>query len=114
MKVIKFNSGTVINYGSGSDFLTNYGSGSGSTVKKVTVPTGSGSGSTTLPGSITNDTTPDAGIVEAARDYLGSSDGGETGALSWLAGVLREEAADRWGRSLTLKGLSHERDSFGF
>ncbi len=33
--------GTVINYGSGSDFLTNYGSGSGSgsTSKKVTVPT---------------------------------------------------------------------------
>jgi hypothetical protein len=33
-------SGTVINYGSGSDFLTSYGSGYGS---------GSGSGSTTLP-----------------------------------------------------------------
>jgi len=32
-------SGTVINYGSGSDFLTNYGSGSGSTSQKVTVPT---------------------------------------------------------------------------
>jgi len=33
-------SGTVINYGSGSDFLTSYGSrsGSGSTSKKVTVP----------------------------------------------------------------------------
>ncbi len=31
-------SGTVINYGSGSDFLTNYGSGSGSTSQKVTVP----------------------------------------------------------------------------
>ena len=30
-------SGTVINYGSGSDFLTNYGSGSGSTSQKVTV-----------------------------------------------------------------------------
>ncbi len=47
-------------------------------------------------------TTPDAGIVEAARDYLGSMEGGEAaaaGALSWLAGVLREEAADRWGRS---------------
>jgi hypothetical protein len=34
-------SGTVINYGSGSDFLNNYGSrsGSGSTSQKVTVPT---------------------------------------------------------------------------
>jgi hypothetical protein len=34
-------SGTVINYGSGSDFLTSYGSGSssGSTSQKVTVPT---------------------------------------------------------------------------
>jgi hypothetical protein len=34
-------SGTVIKYGSGSDFLTNYGSssGSGSTSQKVTVPT---------------------------------------------------------------------------
>ncbi len=38
-------SGTVINYGSGSDFLTSYGSGYGSgygsssTSKKVTVPT---------------------------------------------------------------------------
>jgi hypothetical protein len=34
-------SGTVINYGSGSDFLTIYGSGygSGSTSQKVTVPT---------------------------------------------------------------------------
>jgi hypothetical protein len=34
-------SGTVINYGSGSDFLTSYGSGygSGSTIQKVTVPT---------------------------------------------------------------------------
>jgi hypothetical protein len=33
-------SGTVINYGSGSDFLTIYGSrsGSGSTSQKVTVP----------------------------------------------------------------------------
>jgi hypothetical protein len=32
---------TVINYGSGSDFLTSYGSGtgSGSTSQKVTVPT---------------------------------------------------------------------------
>jgi hypothetical protein len=29
-------SGTVINNGSGSDFLTNYGSGSGSTSQKVT------------------------------------------------------------------------------
>ncbi len=34
-------SGTVINYGSGSDFLTSYGSGygSGSSSQKVTVPT---------------------------------------------------------------------------
>jgi hypothetical protein len=34
-------SGIVINYGSGSDFLTSYGSGygSGSTSQKVTVPT---------------------------------------------------------------------------
>jgi hypothetical protein len=32
-------SGTVINDGSGSNFLTNYGSGSGSTSQKVTVPT---------------------------------------------------------------------------
>ncbi len=34
-------SGTVIKYGSGSDFLTSYGSGygSGSTSQKVTVPT---------------------------------------------------------------------------
>jgi hypothetical protein len=32
-------SGTVINYGSGSDFLTSSGSGSGSTSQKVTVPT---------------------------------------------------------------------------
>ena len=32
-------SGTVINYDSGSDFLTSYGSGSGSTSQKVTVPT---------------------------------------------------------------------------
>ncbi len=31
-------SGTVINYGSGSDFLTSYGSGSGSTSQKVPVP----------------------------------------------------------------------------
>jgi hypothetical protein len=33
-------SGTVINYGSGSDFLTSYGSssGSGSNSQKVTVP----------------------------------------------------------------------------
>ncbi len=31
--------GTLINYGSGSDFLTSYGSGSGSTSQKVTVPT---------------------------------------------------------------------------
>ncbi len=32
-------SGTVINYGSGSDFLTSYGSGSGSTRQKVMVAT---------------------------------------------------------------------------
>jgi hypothetical protein len=32
-------SGTVINYGFGSDFLTSYGYGSGSTSQKVTVPT---------------------------------------------------------------------------
>ena len=32
-------SGTVINYGSDSDFLTSYGSDSGSTRQKVTVPT---------------------------------------------------------------------------
>ena len=32
-------SGTVFNYGSGSDFLISYGSGSGSTSQKVTVPT---------------------------------------------------------------------------
>jgi hypothetical protein len=32
-----FGFGTVINYGSGSDFLTSYGSGSAN--KKVTVPT---------------------------------------------------------------------------
>jgi hypothetical protein len=31
--------GTAINYGSGSDFFTSYGSGSGSTSQKVTVPT---------------------------------------------------------------------------
>ena len=32
-------SGSVINYGSGSDFLTSYSSGSGSKSQKVTVPT---------------------------------------------------------------------------
>jgi hypothetical protein len=32
-------SGNEVNYGSGSDFLTNYGSGFGSTSQKVTVPT---------------------------------------------------------------------------
>jgi hypothetical protein len=32
-------SGTEIYYGSGSDFLPSYGSGSGSTSQKVTVPT---------------------------------------------------------------------------
>jgi hypothetical protein len=37
--ISSFGSGTVINYGSGSDFLTSYGSGSGSTSQKVTVPT---------------------------------------------------------------------------
>jgi hypothetical protein len=31
-------SGSVINYGSGSDFLTSYSSGSGSKSQKVTVP----------------------------------------------------------------------------
>ena len=38
--VSRSGSGTVINYGSGSDFLTSYGSdfGSGSTSQKVTVP----------------------------------------------------------------------------
>ncbi len=35
--ISSFGSGTVINYGSGSDFLTCYGSGS--TSLKVTVPT---------------------------------------------------------------------------
>ncbi len=43
MKKINFisssGSGTVINYGSGPDFLTSYGSGSGSTGQKFTVPT---------------------------------------------------------------------------
>jgi hypothetical protein len=34
-----YGSGTVINNGSGSDFLTSYGSGSGSKRQKVTVPT---------------------------------------------------------------------------
>ncbi len=39
--ISSFGSGTVINYGSGSDFLTSYGSdsGSGSPSQKVTVPT---------------------------------------------------------------------------
>ncbi len=32
-------SGSVINYGSGSDFLTSYSSGSGSKSQKVTAPT---------------------------------------------------------------------------
>jgi hypothetical protein len=42
-------SGTVINCGSGSDFLTSYGSGSSSTSQKVRYGSyGSGSGSTTL------------------------------------------------------------------
>ncbi len=35
--ICSYGSGTVINYGSGSDFLTSYGSGS--TSQKVTVPT---------------------------------------------------------------------------
>ncbi len=35
--ISSFGSGTVINYGSGSEFLTSYGSGS--TCQKVTVPT---------------------------------------------------------------------------
>jgi hypothetical protein len=58
-KIISLNKFIVkceINYGSGSDFLTSYGSGSGSTRQKVTVlrfaksygSCGSGSGSTTL------------------------------------------------------------------
>ncbi len=33
-----YGSGTIINYGSGSNFLTSYSSGSGSTRQKVTVP----------------------------------------------------------------------------
>jgi hypothetical protein len=39
--ISSYGSGTIINYGSGSDFLTSYGygSGSGSTSQKVTVPT---------------------------------------------------------------------------
>jgi hypothetical protein len=37
--ISSFGSGTVIIYGSGSDFLTSYGSGFGSTSQKVTVPT---------------------------------------------------------------------------
>jgi hypothetical protein len=39
--ISSFGSGTVIYYvsGSGSDFLTSYGSGSGYTSQKVTVPT---------------------------------------------------------------------------
>jgi hypothetical protein len=36
--ISSFGSGTVINYGYGSDFLTSNGSGSGSTCQKVTVP----------------------------------------------------------------------------
>ncbi len=35
--ISSFDSGTIINYG--SDFLTSYGSGSGSTSQKITVPT---------------------------------------------------------------------------
>jgi hypothetical protein len=40
-QIHNFISSSVINYGSGSgsDFLTNFGSGSGSTSQKVTVPT---------------------------------------------------------------------------
>jgi hypothetical protein len=43
-----YGSGTIISYGysSGSDFLTSYGSGSGSTAKSY--GSGTGSGSTTL------------------------------------------------------------------
>jgi hypothetical protein len=37
--ISSYGSGTVINYGSGSDFLTSYGSGSGSTSQNDTVPT---------------------------------------------------------------------------
>ena len=44
-------SGTVINYGSGSDFLTSYGS------------YGSGSGSTTLPGGVLRDVAHGNGLV---------------------------------------------------
>jgi hypothetical protein len=33
-----YGSGTVINYGYGSDFLTSFDTGSGSTRQKVTVP----------------------------------------------------------------------------
>jgi hypothetical protein len=36
--ISSFGSGTVINYGSGSDFLTSYGSGSGSASQNVTAP----------------------------------------------------------------------------
>jgi hypothetical protein len=43
-----YGSGTVINYGSGSDLLTSYGSGSGSTRQKSYDSYGSGSDSTTL------------------------------------------------------------------
>ncbi len=39
MKEIKYIILYIINYGSGSNFLTSYGSGSGSTSQKVTVPT---------------------------------------------------------------------------
>jgi hypothetical protein len=37
--ISSFCSGTVINYGSGSDFLTSYGSDFRSAGQKVTVPT---------------------------------------------------------------------------
>ncbi len=48
IQVSSSGSGTVINYGSGSDFLTSYSSGS--TSQKSYGSYGSGSGSTTLPG----------------------------------------------------------------
>jgi len=35
------------------------------------------------------------GVVEAAQDYLARTEGGGGGVLTWLAGVLSEEAADR-------------------
>ncbi len=67
-------SGTVIDYGSGSDFLTGYGygSGSGSTSQKVTVPSyGSGSGSTTLVRTMT-DSKSDAAGEEDEKEMEGN------------------------------------------